>query len=58
METSLIQGPTDKVDLDFEKDFPVKISLILHLSLTKIGCLTQNLKDKMEVILLWLDLLL
>uniref|UniRef100_M1DCU0 Gag-pol protein n=1 Tax=Solanum tuberosum TaxID=4113 RepID=M1DCU0_SOLTU len=46
-----------QVGLDFDKGFLVKIPIILLLSLIRIGCLTLNFKEEMEVVLLWLDLL-
>lgn len=56
METSLMQSLRDKVGLNFDKGFPVKIHIVLLLSLIRKECLTLNLKEEMEVVLLFLDL--
>jgi len=49
MEISLTQGLMDKVDLNFDKGFPVKVPPMLLLSSTKIGCVTLSLKEVMVV---------
>ncbi|WMV43117.1 hypothetical protein MTR67_036502 [Solanum verrucosum] len=44
MEISLVQGLMDKVVLDLDKDFLVKVPPMLLLSSTKIGCLNPKLQ--------------
>ncbi|KAH0746279.1 hypothetical protein KY285_007936 [Solanum tuberosum] len=44
-----MQSTMDKVRLDFDKVFPVKIPIMLLLSLISKGCITLNLKEEMEV---------
>ncbi|XP_049378275.1 uncharacterized protein LOC125843085 [Solanum stenotomum] len=44
MEISLVQGPMDKVVLDLDKGFPVKVPPMLLLSSTKIRCLNPKLQ--------------
>lgn len=56
MGTSPMLGPMNKVNLGSNKGFPTKVPLMHPQGSTTIGCLTLNLKEEMEAVLLLKDL--